>query len=101
MKAMSAETVTVAAWRLRRVAEILDRDGDEHGVAADLWSMLADGTAQAQQATRCWCAFCDTGGGALLPTRMSVCPDCGDKRCARAWHHSNSCSKTPNARLSG
>ena len=39
---MSAETVTVLAWKLRRAAEILDRDGDEHGVAADLWSMLAD-----------------------------------------------------------
>ena len=39
---MSAETVTVLAWKLRRAAEILDRDGDEHGVAADLWSVLAN-----------------------------------------------------------
>ena len=47
---MSAETVTALAWKLRRAAEILDRDGDEHGVAADLRSMLADaGTLRPEQ----------------------------------------------------
>ena len=39
----------VPAWKLRRAAEILDRDGDEHGIAADLWSMLADAAPPAQQ----------------------------------------------------
>ena len=50
---MSAETVTVLAWKLRRAAEILDRDGDEHGVAADLWSVLADAGCAAHAENPC------------------------------------------------
>lgn len=46
-----APTVTVLAWKLRRAAEILDRDGDEHGIAADLWSMLADNGTPAEAPT--------------------------------------------------
>jgi hypothetical protein len=30
----------VPTWKLRRAAEVLDRDGDEHGVAADLWTLI-------------------------------------------------------------
>ena len=45
--------------------------------------------------SNCWCESCDIAehpnvlGGR---TRMSVCPNCGDKRCARAKHHDATCS---------
>ena len=44
----------------------------------------------------CWCENCDMMAHSNIRTRMSVCPDCGDKRCSRAAHHSLECSKTPN-----
>jgi hypothetical protein len=44
----------------------------------------------------CWCESCDTAANNGLRTRMSVCPECGDKRCPKAAHHGNDCSKTPN-----
>lgn len=45
-------------------------------------------------ARACWCAACDVAanGRGLMRTRMSVCPDCGDKRCARAERHDNLCN---------
>jgi len=45
---------------------------------------------------RCWCETCDVSANGGLRSRMSVCPQCGDKRCPRAEHHDNVCSKTTN-----
>lgn len=43
-------------------------------------------------ATDCWCQSCDIAASSIgLRTRMSVCPQCGDKRCARALHHDSVC----------
>ena len=47
---------------------------------------------------QCWCETCDMAANAGFRTRMSVCPDCGDKRCPRAGHHSMACHETPNVR---
>ena len=44
----------------------------------------------------CWCEHCDMAAHGNMRTRMSVCPDCGDKRCGRAAHHSLACGKPPN-----
>ena len=44
----------------------------------------------------CWCEACDGSANAGFRTRMNVCNVCGDKRCPRAAHHSNECSKPPN-----
>jgi hypothetical protein len=53
------------------------------------------GMAQAPQAA-CWCETCDLAqGNPMGRTRMSVCPQCGDKRCPRAKHHDNACSAQP------
>ena len=70
---MSAETVTVPAWKLRRAAEILDRDGDEHGVAADLWSMLADAGCTEREARPC---------GAIYAGKVRDGLECSPGRCA-------------------
>ena len=43
----------------------------------------------------CFCARCDMEVN-VLRTRMSICPECGDKRCPRAEDHCNECRKTPN-----
>jgi hypothetical protein len=43
----------------------------------------------------CWCRSCDRTVS-MLPQRMNLCPDCGDKRCDRAEYHGSECSKTPN-----
>lgn len=42
----------------------------------------------------CWCETCDLAqGNPLGRTRMSLCPECGDKRCPRAKHHDNVCAQ--------
>lgn len=79
--AMLQRPVTVPAWKLRRAAEILDRDGDEHGVAADLWSMLAD-AGRAEHARRpC---------GAICAGKIRDGMECSPGRCAAG--------KPPNVR---
>lgn len=40
----------------------------------------------------CWCSQCNMKDGWLGPQMMSVCPQCGDKRCAKAADHINQCS---------
>jgi hypothetical protein len=40
----------------------------------------------------CWCARCDMEHN-VKRTRMSVCPECGDKRCPRAEDHRNKCGE--------
>lgn len=51
--------------------------------------------AEARQAQRlrCWCEDCDLQAHGGMHSQMSVCPDCGDKRCSRAAHHDLPCSK--------
>lgn len=54
-----------------------------------------------QEATDC-CMSCDSrrrerlakegNFAASLTRRMIVCPDCGNKRCPRATHHSQRCT---------
>ena len=48
------------------------------------------------QRLRCWCEDCDQKAHGRFRSKMSVCPECGDKRCSRAAHHDLPCSKTPN-----
>lgn len=49
-----------------------------------------------EKAGACWCATCDRKAH-LFPSRMSLCPKCGDKRCPRAEHHRNACGRTNGA----
>ncbi len=46
---------------------------------------------QRWQFVKCWCEDCDVSAN-VLRSRVSVCPECGDKRCARAKNHANGCS---------
>lgn len=39
----------------------------------------------------CFCMECDIDEN-IIRTRMSVCPDCGNKRCPKATNHENPCS---------
>lgn len=55
-------------------------------------ALLASTPAPAQR--ECWCEKCDLAqGNPLGRTRMSICPECGDKRCHRAKHHDNACAQ--------
>lgn len=40
----------------------------------------------------CHCEACDIAANGGLRSRMSLCPQCGDKRCERAKNHINPCS---------
>lgn len=40
----------------------------------------------------CWCENCDVLAHNGLRSRMSVCPDCGDKRCPHALQHDKPCT---------
>lgn len=44
-------------------------------------------------ALACHCEACDIAANGMR-LRMSLCPQCGDKRCPRAAHHNNQCAKT-------
>lgn len=41
----------------------------------------------------CWCEDCDVKANEGLRSRMSLCPECGDKRCPRAKSHDAACPK--------
>lgn len=41
----------------------------------------------------CHCEACDTAANQGFRSRMSLCPQCGDKRCPYAAHHDNACQK--------
>jgi hypothetical protein len=43
----------------------------------------------------CWCGTCDTAANGGFRSRMSLCPECGDKRCPRAENHSWPCVPNP------
>lgn len=55
------------------------------------WTPLYTQPPEVREALRkCWCESCDMAVNTLR-SRMSVCPQCGDKRCPRAAHHDNEC----------
>jgi hypothetical protein len=60
-------------------------------------SLRLEAEARQAQRLRCWCEDCDLQAHGGMRSQMSVCPDCGDKRCSRAAHHDFPCSKPPNA----
>ena len=40
----------------------------------------------------CWCTACDVAANGGARSRMSVCPQFGNKRCPRAAQHDNACT---------
>lgn len=40
----------------------------------------------------CHCEACDIAANGGLRSRMSLCPQCGNKRCPQATHHDNACT---------
>jgi len=47
----------------------------------------------------CWCGVCDAVWLRSLPVldrlynaRFILCPDCGNKRCPKATHHTHACT---------
>ena len=46
----------------------------------------------------CWCYTClnnpELGFANPVMSRMVLCPDCGNKRCPKATHHDQKCSKS-------
>jgi hypothetical protein len=90
-----------------------EASGAEHGISIDFMrEPVADIAAKvmALEVARfecrkprdsgCWCARCDMEHN-VTRTRMSVCNQCGDKRCPRAEDHRNECRKTPNVEVTG
>ncbi len=55
---------------------------------------LAELSKDAEQHLRgCWCEFCNMKANGGLRTRMSICPNCGDKRCDKAKYHESNCTQ--------
>ena len=46
---------------------------------------------------KCWCMKCDLNANGGLRSRMSLCPECGDKRCPRAEDHREDCRNIKQA----
>lgn len=53
------------------------------------------------QQKSCWCETCDTQANHGMRTRMSLCPECGNKRCPKAAHHDNACTGSNEAGQKG
>ena len=64
----------------------------------EMWNANAKGMVMNAKAItlkiNCWCEACDTAKNNGLRTRMSICPDCGDKRCPKALYHNKTCNLT-------
>ena len=102
-KRLSSARGLLIEWRntLRRggFADESERAGFERELARFDDAIKALAVARDKyRATACGCAACDRAVN-LFPSRMSLCPRCGDKRCPRAENHRNKCSKTPNGPL--
>ena len=63
-------------------------------VAREVETMVAMNGSTWRNQVACWCETCDKATNAGLRSRMSLCPDCGDKRCPKASHHDRDCSKS-------
>ena len=61
-------------------------------VAAPEGWQLVQSTGSTQ---KCWCAACDKAAHHGMRTHMSVCPQCGSKRCEKALNHQAECSSAP------
>ena len=63
--------------------------------AADAWDR-----ERAAPIAGCWCVTCATQSLGLSPWSstmirgMVTCPDCGNKRCPKATHHDNACTRS-------
>lgn len=77
------ERLRLAKRALRKVNSI------RKAQAASISKLLAAGPLQSPT---CWCENCDTAANGGLCSRMSLCPECGNKRCPRATHHDNACT---------
>lgn len=63
----------------------------ESKAAPEGWQ-LVQSTGSTQ---KCWCAACDKAAHHGMRTHMSVCPQCGSKRCEKALNHQAECSSAP------
>lgn len=86
--------------------DALNRELDRHRTASDPASARAEIVRLFKEQTtrkelsdspdyllhpKCWCEACNINLNGWR-TRMSVCPDCGDKRCPKALHHDGHCA---------
>jgi hypothetical protein len=83
---------------LQQAADALDR-AEKGGVQASpaaLAAAIKEELAKPEQkpiaVVPCWCEACDVAANGHR-SRMSTCPECGDKRCPRAKHHDAKCTK--------
>lgn len=70
-------------------------EGGKKAYAAMIASALnSDNASQREMPVNvsCWCEKCNMQANNGLRTRMSICPQCGDKRCDRALNHANNCT---------
>lgn len=105
---LSARQAALHGWRiaLERIADPRNKHfaGDAQIVALDALSaapppperepLLPDFPAAKLHSPACWCETCDTTANSGLRSRMSLCPDCGNKRCPKATHHDNACTNS-------
>lgn len=83
----------VATWRARAAehASSTDREHQEYAAGiTDVLNALAGITPSPVEG--CACDACVPRNELGSPTAMPLCPDCGDKRCAKAKSHMNACS---------
>lgn len=67
-------------------------DSVQPGVAAADAFMAVFGFRRVIQKPACFCMGCDIAANHGIRSRMSLCPECGNKRCPKATHHDNKCT---------
>ena len=103
---MVTETRIVAALAGGPVAEVTSRMAEleaEYGpglLLTQVRGYFVVFTAGDDDPFACWCATCEgkvldaLPGAARLMRTMCVCNMCGSKRCPRANHHGNACTRS-------
>jgi len=84
---------------MHAAATVRPGEGTRLGVVEDVAAVreeverLRAERARTADTKTCWCESCDIATSRLgLRSRMSLCPECGDKRCPRAKHHDYQCT---------
>lgn len=92
---LSARQAAPDGWRLVPVEpteEMVTAGQESFGVHDCYYAMLSAAPPPTEREPRCWCETCRP----ITPSdmRFIVCPDCGNKRCPKATHHDNACTKS-------
>jgi len=80
--------------RLARIQGLVALEVAHEKAITALREALAEQPAQQESVNKYCCHLCFNKSGQVFLDRMILCPECGNKRCPKATHHSLACTKS-------